>query len=259
MNLQSKLLSTGDDEKLKEVKCFLSSLLYHCCEKITYNRWLEKNKCQWQYLKPERRVWKVDRIYWEDNFSQTWKFVQKKNLDWSTLFLAFDDFSRNELKLDAKSEEYFNLKNLSMNFFRELYTDNNLEQTLKLMNDQNQIDANFGKKLYLQKLASDISPIFVEPLFHRYNHDPFDEDEYYSYLQSKYCFISDFDGGRTIEKSTTVLYGVSDISNYHFTVLETGEQFRSPEQNARKAYLMYKKLRGPNSCAQELRLLNHVI
>ena len=243
------------NEMMKELECFFSSLFYNCCEEIARNLWFENIKRDCPYRVPEEC--KVDKNFWKDYFLPTWNFVQM-NLRCRKLILAFDDFSKRELNVDGKSEEYFNLKNLTMNFLHELYSNNSIEKTLKLMEDQNQVDDNLNKKLYLHQLASELCDVFVGPLFYKYDPD-FCIDYFYKYLQSKYTFIPEIKGGRTIKKSSIVVHGVSDIANYHFTVLETGERFRSPEQNPRKAFLMHRKLRGPYSCAQEFRLLTHVL
>jgi len=247
------------DKKLEELKCFFSSLFYKCCENTAHIMWEEYMKkvlwysCSWH---KESTECKVDETFWKKNFERSWEFV-KKNLPYSQLILEFEDFSKHELNLDRESEEYDKLKNLTMNFLRGLYSENNIEQILKLMNDQNKVDVGFGKKIYLQKLASKVSFVFVEPLFHRYDPD-FCSDDFYKHLHSMYCFLPEIEGGRTIEKSSTVSHDIH-CTNYHFIVLETGERFRSPEQNPRKAFLLYRKFRVPNSCAEEYRMLNNCV
>jgi len=112
---------------------FLFSIL--CCENTAHIMWEEyMKKVLWCScsLHKESTECKVDETFWKKNFERSWEFV-KKNLPYSQLILEFEDFSKHQLNLDRESEEYEKLKNLTMNFLRGLYSENNIEQISKLV------------------------------------------------------------------------------------------------------------------------------
>lgn len=108
------------------------------------------------------------------------------------------------------------------------------------MDDQNQVDKNFGKKIYLHKIANKLSDEIVESLFNN-DYPEVNWENFFRKFKSKNCFIPEIEGGRAIENAGISVIGIHH-TKHHFTVLETGKWFASTEQNPRNAFLTHRKL-----------------
>jgi len=56
------------------------------------------------------------------------------------------------------------------------------------MEDQNEADEKFSKKIYLHSLASELSSEIVEPLFNK-NYPDVNTEDFFKSVNTEYCFI----------------------------------------------------------------------
>lgn len=244
VNFTSSFNDEQEIETLEEIKSFFRFLFYHCCKNIGYKEWIntiEQTRGRKVFL-DELLNWKADESFWRDNFQQIW-FRMRRELPCSVLLQAFDFFVKNEYSIKPENPEFIKLKFVLRNYIAELYHHNNSIRILQLMHEQKQVDVDFRKKHYLRELASDLASQIVKPLF---NNSPctFTWDTFFRSSKSRHFYVSEVEGGRTVIRSTFVVcnFGMGSIPKYHFRILETGEKFTSPEQNGRKAFLLYRKL-----------------
>jgi len=167
----------------------------------------------------------------------------------TTLLEAFNYFIEYEYNLEPKNNESTFMKSLIRDYLSDLYDENSCSKLLELMFQQEQIDVDFKKKVYLEELASDLSSQVVNPLFNNRS-CLFTWERFFKSSKSSCCFIPYIDGGRTVVRSSLVFcnFGMSSIPKYNFMVLETREKFSSPERNPQRAYFMHRKFDFPMSC-----------
>ena len=224
---------------------FLSSLFYKCCESTAHDLWL-KDIERILYREPtweELEEWKADKTFWKNHFPRTWAFIRKK-LPCSMLLQVFDSFVKHELNLEPEHQEAVTLKHFSLNVLKDLYNNNNLTKTIALMYEH-KICGNCGKKLYLHELAEELAYAITEPLIENKGYPECDGengDLLFKSFKSRYCFIPDIEGGRTIRKTATSSQCTPYAQRfYYFHILETDNIFPSPEQDMRKAFLLHHK------------------
>lgn len=238
-------------ERMKELKTFFTSLFYHCCKNIGYKEWIdeiERTKGR-KVTVDELLNWKADESFWKENFQKTWFRVQRE-VPPTILLQAFDYFIAYEYDIKSDHPESVIMKGLVRNCICDLYYQNSSAKLLELMFEQNQIDVDYSKKIYLQELASDLASQVVNPLF---NNRPclYTWEQFFKKSNSSCCFIPNIEGGRTVIRSSLVFcnFAMGSVPKYHFMIVETREKFSSPEKDPKKAFFIHRKLKVPMSCS----------
>ena len=114
-------------ERVKELKCFFSSLFYHCCKNIGHKEWvdeLERTKSR-RVTCDEIFSWKADESFWKEYFQKIW-FRMRCEIPRTTLLQAFEYFINHEYNLKSENPEGAMLKSLMGDFLCNLYYQNNI-------------------------------------------------------------------------------------------------------------------------------------
>lgn len=234
-------------EIMGDLKIFFRFLFYQCCEDLGNKvRLMDIERTQGR--KPnfyELMNWKADNFFWLTTFQEALRSMRLK-LPLPLLLEAFDVFMKFE-HVPQNPQSDFAMRSALEKYLLEFYENSSSDKMIQLMEEIKQVKSHpfsvTDRKIYLQELACDLASQTTNPWF---NDHPniISWDVFFQYSKSRCCYIPEVNGGRTVRKLPSFVCNFSMFSSpmYQYKILRTGETFRSPEKDIRKAFLLHQRL-----------------